>query len=168
MVVDMKLLRVCYGFVAPSRPLGGRVAAGPRCARPTSSKGVGKVSDSNGNGKISYEEFTRRAIKVLRIDPKTGEMKKDEEGKPYKGIHSRFSGFNSLFFRYFGEHPIVSTEDAYGNRVYTGPVMELIKAGKIKRAPAKGGMILLLPEDWTESPERASPLDRVLAQITNA
>jgi hypothetical protein len=72
--------------------------------------------------KLSYEEFVRKAIIKLRT------------GK-YKGIHSVYSGFNEAFKKYFnGEDPVKITN-------------QLAKEGKIVIRPAKGGVVLYLPED---------------------
>jgi hypothetical protein len=72
-------------------------------------------------GKISKEEFIRRAIVALR-----------KEG--YKGIHSVYSGFNAAFMKYFNENPIEATK-------------ELASKGKIILIPRKGGVMMYLPED---------------------
>ena len=73
-------------------------------------------------GKLSHEEFVRKAIVSLR-----------KEG--YKGIHTVYSGFNDAFKKYFdGENPIEAT-----NR--------LTQEGKIVMRPVKGGVMLYLPED---------------------
>jgi len=72
--------------------------------------------------KLSHEEFVRRAIVTLR------------KGN-YKGIHSVYSGFNEAFKKYFeGEDPVLATT-------------ELARQGKIVIRPAKGGVMLYLPED---------------------
>ncbi len=71
--------------------------------------------------KLSYEEFVRKSIEMLR-SPK------------YKGIHSVFSGFNQAFKEYFGEDPIKVTK-------------QLADEGKIAIRPAKGGVMIYLPED---------------------
>ena len=72
--------------------------------------------------KLSYEEFVKQAILKLR----TGE---------YKGIHSVYSGFNEAFKKYFdGENPVEITN-------------KLADEGKIFIRPAKGGVVLYLPDD---------------------
>ncbi len=71
--------------------------------------------------KLSYEEFVRKSIETLR-SPK------------YKGIHSVFSGFNQAFKEYFGEDPIKITK-------------QLADEGKIAIRPAKGGVMIYMPED---------------------
>ena len=73
-------------------------------------------------GKLSHEEFVKKAIVDLR-----------KEG--YKGIHTVYSGFNSAFKKYFdGENPVEVTN-------------KLAKEGKIIIRPVKGGVMLYLPED---------------------
>lgn len=72
--------------------------------------------------KLSHEEFIKQAILKLR----TGN---------YKGIHSVYSGFNQAFKNYFeGEDPIKVTT-------------RLAEEGKIIIRPARGGVVLYLPED---------------------
>ena len=72
--------------------------------------------------KLSHEEFIKQAILKLR----TGN---------YKGIHSVYSGFNEAFKRYFaGEDPVKITN-------------QLAKEGKIFVRPARGGVVLYLPDD---------------------
>jgi len=75
--------------------------------------------------KLSYEEFVKKSIETLR-SPK------------YKGIHSVFSGFNQAFKEYFGEDPIKVTK-------------QLADEGKIAIRPAKGGVMIYLPEDVSPS-----------------
>jgi hypothetical protein len=73
-------------------------------------------------GKLSYEEFIKKAIVSLR-----------KEG--YKGIHTVYSGFNEAFKDYFkGEDPIKATN-------------KLASEGKIIIRPVRGGVMLYLPED---------------------
>lgn len=79
--------------------------------------------------KLSYEEFVRRSIETLRT-PK------------YKGIHSVYSGFNQAFKEYFGEDPIKITK-------------QLADEGKIAIRPAKGGVMIYLPEDVSPSIDTA-------------
>ncbi|MCX8027164.1 MAG: hypothetical protein N3A62_04840 [Thermodesulfovibrionales bacterium] len=72
--------------------------------------------------KLTHEEFVKKAIISLR----TGD---------YKGIHSVYSGFNDAFKKYFeGEDPVKVTN-------------QLAEEGKIVLRPAKGGMMIYLPED---------------------
>ena len=74
------------------------------------------------SGKMSHEEFVKKAIVSLR-----------KEG--YKGIHTIYSGFNEAFKKYFeGENPIEVTK-------------KLAEEGKIVIRPVKGGVMLYLPED---------------------
>ena len=70
--------------------------------------------------KLSHEEFVRKAFETLR--------------KPeYKGLHTVYSGFNRAFKEYFNEDPIAATKQ-----------LELL--GKLVIRPAKGGVMLYLPE----------------------
>jgi hypothetical protein len=72
--------------------------------------------------KLIYEEFVKQAILKLR----TGD---------YKGIHTVYSGFNEAFRKYFdGANPIDITN-------------QLAKEKKIVVRPAKGGVMLYLPEE---------------------
>ena len=74
------------------------------------------------SGKISHEEFIKKAIVSLR-----------KEG--YKGIHTVYSGFNTAFKKYFdGEDPVKITN-------------QIAKEGKIVIRPVKGGVMLYLPEE---------------------
>lgn len=87
--------------------------------------------------KLSYEEFVKKAIVSLRQ-------------KNYKGIHSVYSGFNSAFRKYFeGENPVEV-------------VNKLAKEGKIVTRPAKGGVMLYLPE---EAPVAKSTADDALRKM---
>jgi len=72
--------------------------------------------------KLSYEEFTKRAILKLR------------KGN-YKGIHSVYSGFNKAFRNYY---PGVNPVDI---------IDQLVKKEKIVIRPVKGGVMLYLPDD---------------------
>ncbi|MGB9599326.1 MAG: hypothetical protein ACP5QK_12750 [Myxococcota bacterium] len=85
--------------------------------------------------KLSYEEFVRRSIETLR-SPK------------FKGIHSVFSGFNQAFKEYFGEDPIKITK-------------QLADEGKIAIRPAKGGVMIYLPEDVSPSVNTNQIFDRM-------
>jgi hypothetical protein len=87
--------------------------------------------------KMTQEEFTRKAILKLR----TG---------TYKGIHTRFSGFNQAFRTYFGEDPIEG-------------VNKLIEARKIMGHPSKGGFTIYVPED-AKVHSSVFALDRILAE----
>lgn len=72
--------------------------------------------------KMSHEKFVKKAIVSLR-----------KEG--YSGIHTVYSGFNAAFKKYFtNDNPIEVT-----NR--------LAQEGKIVLRPAKGGVMLYLPEE---------------------
>jgi hypothetical protein len=74
------------------------------------------------SGKMSHEEFVKKAIVSLRKDG-------------YKGIHTVYSGFNGAFKKYFeGEDPVTTTN-------------KLASEGKIVIRPVKGGVMLYLKED---------------------
>ena len=73
-------------------------------------------------GKLSHEEFVKKAIVSLR---KNG----------YKGIHTVYSGFNEAFKDYFDKFNPVEATTA------------LAKDGKIVIRPVKGGVMLYLVED---------------------
>ena len=71
--------------------------------------------------KLTQAEFVKKAILTLRKEP-------------YKGIHTIYSGFNDAFRAYFDDDPIKWTT-------------QLAKDGVIVIRPAKGGVMLYLPED---------------------
>jgi len=77
-------------------------------------------------GKLSVEEFVKQAIVKLR----TG---------GYKGIHTRFSGFNQAFRDYFGEDPVAATK-------------QLSDKGVIALRFARGGAMIYLKGE--EPPEK--------------
>ncbi|MGD2294999.1 MAG: hypothetical protein PVF22_04100 [Candidatus Aminicenantes bacterium] len=83
--------------------------------------------DNKEKPKLSEEEFVKRAIRKLRGN--------------YKGIHTVYSGFNQAFKEYFGTNPIDTTQ-------------RLAKEGKIIIRPVKGGVIIYLPEDAPNSPDK--------------
>ncbi len=93
----------------------------------TYSEGV--VMAKEGKPKLSEEEFVVRAIKKLRKPP-------------YKGIHSVYSGFNQAFKEYFGTNPVEATR-------------KLTEEGRIITRPAKGGVMLYLPQDAAPAGEDA-------------
>jgi hypothetical protein len=72
--------------------------------------------------KLSYEEFTKRAILKLKKEN-------------YKGIHSVYSGFNEAFRRYY---PGVNPVDI---------INQLVEKEKIVIRPVTGGVMLYLPDD---------------------
>lgn len=74
---------------------------------------------SKSNGKLTVEEFTKRAIEKLRKPP-------------YKGIHTVISGFNGAFREYFGADPVAATK-------------ALAEKGVIVSHPARHGAMLYLP-----------------------
>ena len=83
------------------------------------SEGISMAKE--GKPELSEEEFVVRAIKKLRKPP-------------YKGIHSVYSGFNQACKDYFGTNPVEITQRLAGE-------------GKIVVRPAKGGVMLYLPQD---------------------
>ena len=86
--------------------------------------------------KLAYEEFVRRAIMKLR----TGN---------YKGIHTVYSGFNEAFKKYYpGVNPVDITN-------------QLAKKEKIIVRPAKGGVMLYLPEDAPQRTNADNALDKM-------
>ncbi len=93
----------------------------------TYSEGI--VMSKQEKPKLSEEEFVIRAIKKLRKPP-------------YKGIHSVYSGFNQAFKNYFGTNPVETTQ-------------RLNKERKIVTRPAKGGVMLYLPQDAEPAGEDA-------------
>ncbi len=89
------------------------------------------------SGKLSHEEFIKKAIVSLRKDG-------------YKGIHSVYSGFNNAFKKYFnGENPVEVTN-------------KLAQEGKIVVRPVKGGVMLYLPD---EAPETRDAGDDALKKM---
>jgi len=80
--------------------------------------------------KLTQAEFVKKAIVSLRK-------------APYKGIHTVYSGFNEAFRTYFNDDPIKWTT-------------QLSKEGVIELRPARGGMMLYLPED---APARSTGKD---------
>jgi hypothetical protein len=87
---------------------------------------------------LSEEEFVRRAILRLRKPP-------------YRGIHSVFSGFNEAFRAYFGRDPVEAT-----NR--------LAREGKLIIRPARGGVMLFLPEDASPSATPEQVVGRIVGE----
>lgn len=74
-------------------------------------------------GKLSHEDFFKRAILKLR-------------GKDRKGIHMPWSGVSKAFAEYYGEGADVrAATDA------------LVKAGVLAIRPVKGGVMLYLTDD---------------------
>jgi hypothetical protein len=67
----------------------------------------------------------------------------DKTGKPYKGVHTRFSGFNEAFRELFGDDPIEATQAA-------------AEEGYIVLRPARGGVTLYLPSDAPVSKAKAN------------
>lgn len=94
----------------------------------TDSKGIFQKKGvlTMGN-QLTKDEFVLKAVKELRV-------------KPYKGIHSVYSGHNSAFKEYFGEDsdPIAHTR-------------AMQKAKKLVIIPAKGGVMLYDAKDAPSS-----------------
>ena len=88
--------------------------------------------------KLSEYEFVVKAIKKLRKPP-------------YKGIHSVYSRFNQAFKEYFGTNPVEATQ-------------RLGKEGKIVIRPARGGVMLYLPEDAPGAGGSTSVLNTILGK----
>ncbi len=86
--------------------------------------------------KLTYEEFTLRAISALRKDG-------------YKGIHTVFSGFNEAFRQYFDRDPVEVTK-------------ALADEGKIVLRIAKGGATIYLPEDMPKDLASIDALSKIL------
>jgi hypothetical protein len=94
------------------------------------------TQSKGGNGKLSEEQFVKQAIVNLR---KGG----------YKGIHTRFSGFNDAFRKHFGTDPVVSTR-------------KLAEKGVIEMHPCRGGVMIYLQGEMPEMPAKG---DEALAKI---
>jgi hypothetical protein len=93
---------------------------------------------------VTEKEFAVRAIRNLR----KGETK---DHKTFLGIHTRYSGFNDAWRKYYGTDPVVG-------------VNKLIEQGMIYGRPAKGGFMIYLPED---KPKLAGP-EAILGKILGA
>jgi len=83
--------------------------------------------------KLSKEDFVLQAIKKLRSDKS-------------KGIHVKFSGFNSAFKEYFGEEARATVD-------------KMVAEGKLQSRFVKGGVMIYLPG---EMPEQRDVLDQIL------
>ncbi len=79
-------------------------------------------------GKINEEEFILRAIKRLRKPP-------------YRGIHSVYSGLNQAFKEHFAKNAIEVTT-------------RMAQEGKIVTRPVRGGVMLYLPGEAPEPPQK--------------
>ena len=88
------------------------------------------------NGRVTEEEFVKQALKNLRKPP-------------YTGIHTRYSGFNEAFRKYFETDPVVATK-------------RMVEQGIIATRPCKGGVMMYLPED---APSATATVDAALAKI---
>lgn len=79
--------------------------------------------------KLTHEEFVELAILKLRTEN-------------FRGIHTVYSGFNEAFKLYFeGENPIELTN-------------KLAEEGKIVLRPTRGGVVLYLPGEATQTATR--------------
>ena len=96
----------------------------------------GILMAKEGKSRLSEEEFVVRAINKLRKPP-------------YKGIHSVYSGFNQAFKDYFGTNPVETTQ-------------RLTEEGRIVTRPARGGVMLYLPQDAAPAGENA--LSKILEE----
>jgi len=67
----------------------------------------------------------------------------DKTGKPYKGVHSVFSGFNEAFRTLFKADPVEATQEA-------------VKEGYIVSRPSYRGATLYLPEEAPKSKAQES------------
>ena len=86
--------------------------------------------------KLSYEEFVKQAILKLRT-------------RDYKGIHTVYSGFNEAFRKYFdGANPVEITN-------------QLAEEKKIVIRPAKGGVMLYLPEEVPQTDKAEQVLKKM-------
>jgi hypothetical protein len=89
--------------------------------------------------KLAHDQFVIKAIEGLR-----------KEG--YKGIHSRNSGFNGAFRKYYGL-------DAKSEEPIT-VVNKLASEGKIAIRPAKGGCMMYKIDEY-----EGSSVDKTLAKM---
>lgn len=88
--------------------------------------------------KLSYEEFTKKAIVSLRQDN-------------YKGIHTVYSGFNKAFCKYYGIPDVNGKPDTTKVIAVT---RKLHEDKKITLIPAKNGaMLYLVGEIAASSPD---------------
>lgn len=87
---------------------------------------------------LSEEEFIRRAILRLRRPP-------------YRGIHSVYSHFNEAFRAYFGRDPVEATT-------------RMAREGKLVIRPARGGVMLFLPEDAPELLRAGDVVRRIVGE----
>jgi len=85
--------------------------------------------------KLSKEDFVLIAIRKLRKPP-------------YKGIHVKFSGFNSAFKDYFGEDARATVD-------------KMVAEGKVMTKARRGGPMLYLPG---EVPVDENVLEKILTE----
>ncbi|MFX0198016.1 MAG: Eco57I restriction-modification methylase domain-containing protein [Candidatus Hodarchaeota archaeon] len=95
-------------------------------------------TEEGGEEKMSEHEFVARAIMKLRHPP-------------YKAIHSVYSGFNQAFTEYFKKDPVEA-------------IKRLVEEGNIVTRPAKGGVLMYLPEDAPASAQTKSILEDILGE----
>lgn len=86
--------------------------------------------------KLNPEEFTLLAIQKL-------------SGPPHKAIHSVYSGFNAAFRKYFSNLDPVEE------------IQKLVKAGKVRIRPSKGGVLIFAGKENTP----AGSAEKVLAKM---
>ncbi len=84
--------------------------------------------ETKNSGAMNEEEFILRAIKRLRKPP-------------YRGIHSVYSGLNQAFKEHFAKNAIEFTT-------------RMAQEGKIVTRPVRGGVMLYLPGDAPEPPQK--------------
>lgn len=95
--------------------------------------------------KLSFADFVKKAVVALR--------KRDEKGEPiYKGIHSRNSGFNSAFRKYYdldvkSDAPIKAIEKLEAEKV-------------IQTRGCKGGVMIYLAGEY-----EGDTVDKTLGKI---
>lgn len=96
------------------------------------------------SGQVSPQEFTLKAIEVLKERKSQSGRINPNTGKPYVGIHTVYDGFNAAFKDYFGTDPVEA-------------VNAMVKAGIIAGHPTRGGYMIYAIED-APKPKAASVL----------
>ena len=88
--------------------------------------------------KLSKEDFVLQAIKRLRDESKS------------KGIHVKYSGFNSAFKEYFGEEARATVD-------------KMVKEGTIQSQFRKGGVMIYLTG---EAPVQKDVLNQIIEEAS--
>lgn len=102
--------------------------------------------------KMQYAKFFTRAIPLLKEAYKAEQIAKGKTPKDYKGIHSVFSGFNTMAREYYGkDFNVVEVTN------------QLSKDKIIVTIPAKGGCTMYLPQDAPASLPK--DMSSVLAKV---